>query len=280
MRSTAPPTTTIASSRHTSASAAIASARSSDRRRRGLRRRRARLVGRGRSDSPTSSTSACNASADVADDRLAHRRASRLDGIARDRDQRRPLGQQRPGHVRVVGEHRRADDEHQVVAGRASARAARSPAAGHPRTSDGPPGTRSGCRRSPGGAHTGSRCFTASATAASQPPAASISGPATSIGLRADSSRRRELREPSGSGPARPLTTGARVERPVRVGLGVPVVHRDRDERRTARRQRGVVDRASQRGRDVLRARRLVAPLDVRLRADGRVAVGQQCLDG
>jgi hypothetical protein len=40
-----------------------------------------------------------------------------------------------------------------------------------------------------GDAHTGSRCLSASATAAFHPPLASMSGPATSTGLRADSSR-------------------------------------------------------------------------------------------
>ena len=59
------------------------------------------------------------------------------------------------------------------------------------------------------------------------------------------------------------------------VGLGLPVVHRDREEARPAGRQRGVVDRAPERGRDVLGAWRLVAPLDERLGNDDRVAVGQ-----
>jgi hypothetical protein len=52
---------------------------------------------------------------DVADDRVAHRRARCLVGIVRDGDERRALGQQRPGDVRVIREHVRADHEQQVV---------------------------------------------------------------------------------------------------------------------------------------------------------------------
>ena len=70
------------------------------------------------------------------------------------------------------------------------------------------------------------------------------------------------------------------VDRAILVGLGVPVVHRDRHERRAPGRQRGVMDRAADRARDVLRARRLVTPLHVGLRPDGGVAVGQQRLVG
>ena len=54
---------------------------------------------------------------DVGDDRVAHRRARRLVGVARDRDELGALGKQRAGDVRVVGEDRGADDEHEVVAG-------------------------------------------------------------------------------------------------------------------------------------------------------------------
>ena len=70
-----------------------------------------------------------------------------------------------------------------------------------------------------------------------------------------------------------------RIPGAVLIGLGVPVVHRDRHERGAPRRQRGVMDRSRDRTRDVLGARRFVAPLDVRPRCDGRVAVGQVRLD-
>ncbi len=59
------------------------------------------------------------------------------------------------------------------------------------------------------------------------------------------------------------------------VDLGVPVVHRDRDEDGPLRRQVGEMGRAADRRRDVLGARHLVAPLDERVRHPRRVAVGQ-----
>ena len=131
-----------------------------------------------------------------------------------------------------------------------------------------------------GFAQTGNRCFSASATAASQPPDASISGPVDERRLRRRGEAARQLGErvrvrsaAAGDG------AGARVVGAVGVGLLRPVVHRDRDEHRPARGQRRVVDRARERAGDVLCARRLVAPLDVRLRADRRVAVGQIGLD-
>ena len=65
----------------------------------------------------------------------------------------------------------------------------------------------------------------------------------------------------------------------VGIGLGVPVIHRDRDERRSPRRQRRVVDRPGQRAGDILGPRRLVAPLDIGLGPDDGVAVGQVGLD-
>ena len=52
----------------------------------------------------------------VGDDRVAHRRPRGLVGVARDRTSAAPSGSSGPGDVRVVGEHRRADDEDQVVA--------------------------------------------------------------------------------------------------------------------------------------------------------------------
>ena len=62
------------------------------------------------------------------------------------------------------------------------------------------------------------------------------------------------------------------------VDLRAPVVHRDRDEHRALRRQRGEVGRAREGVRDVLGPRRLVAPLDERVRHARGVAVGQQRL--
>ena len=53
----------------------------------------------------------------VGHQRVAHRRARRLVGIARDRHQRRALRKRGPGDVGVVGEHGRARHEHEVVSG-------------------------------------------------------------------------------------------------------------------------------------------------------------------
>jgi hypothetical protein len=81
------------------------------------------------------------------------------------------------------------------------------------------------------------------------------------------------------AGGAAGARAAARLARDLRVGLDAPVVHRDRYERRPARGERRVVDRAADRVGDILSARRLVAVLDVRLRADDRVTVGQVRLD-
>ena len=74
----------------------------------------------------------------------------------------------------------------------------------------------------------------------------------------------------------------ARADRPLdrvaRLGLvhlGLPVVHRKRDEGRAARRDRRRVDPVSQRQRNVLGSRGLVAPLHEGVHDAGRVAVGQ-----
>ena len=92
-----------------------------------------------------------------------------------------------------------------------------------------------------GEAQTGSRCFSASATAASQPPLVSMSGPATSTGLRAASSVAASCDERCGVGrDAAVDDPSRRVAGPILVGLDAPVVHRDRDEHRPARRQRRV----------------------------------------
>ena len=58
-----------------------------------------------------------------------------------------------------------------------------------------------------GEAHTGSRCFSASAIAASHPPLASMSGPATNTGVRALSSSGASCASAAGSGATRVLTT-------------------------------------------------------------------------
>ena len=129
-------------------------------------------------------------------------------------------------------------------------------------------------------AQTGRRCFSASATAASQPPEASMSGPATRTGRSAAASRAASAVSASGSGAGAPgHAAGQRLAGAVGVGLLVPVVHRDRDEGGPARRQHRVVDGPGHRPGNVLRPRRLVAPLDVGLGADDGVAVGQVGLD-
>ncbi len=61
---------------------------------------------------------------DIGDDRIAHRRTRGLVGVARDRDQLGARGEEVAGDVRVVGEDRRARDEHEVVAGERLRRAA------------------------------------------------------------------------------------------------------------------------------------------------------------
>ena len=126
--------------------------------------------------------------------------------------QRRALGQQRPGDVRVVGEHRRRRRRGQVVAGERLATSGPIAGGSTPRKcgwSSGKP-----IRPPPvaGAAHTGSRAFSASATAASQPPLASMSGPATKTGF---CGRRRAARASSrtsaGSAPARAVDRARRL---------------------------------------------------------------------
>ena len=132
-----------------------------------------------------------------------------------------------------------------------------------------------------GVAHTGRRWRSASATAASQAPLMSTSGPTTSTGFFAASRRAASVAHRLGVGHG--AAGHAARDGPGRlgvVGLDVPVVHRDRDERRAAGRQGGVVDGAGQRRRHVLGARGLVAPLDERVRHAGGVAVGEVRLHG
>ena len=184
---------------------------------------------------------------DVGDDRVAHRRPRRLVGVAGDRDQLRALGQQRAGDVRVVGEDRAADDEDQVVAlerlaDRADRR--RQDAAEVGVALGEAEAAAAGRRRWPRPAGAGAR---RGRSPASQPPLASMSGPATRTGLAAASRRSARARTASGSATARPVTL-----RPIAcagvglVDLGVPVVHRHRDEDGALRRQRR---RGGRRGR-------------------------------
>ncbi len=92
--------------------------------------------------------------------------------------------------------------------------------------------------------------------------------------------RRASARIAAGIGRGRPADRAVQREaRGVLLGLGGPVVHRDRHEHRALRRQRGEVRGAGDRVRDVLGARRLEAPLDERVRHARRVAVRQQRLE-
>ncbi len=130
-------------------------------------------------------------------------------------------------------------------------------------------------------AQTGRRRSSASAVAAAWPRSESSSGPATSTGERASAmvaaSALTSVRGRAGAPGHRPPEL---MRRGHRVHLGVPVVHRDRHEHRAARRQRGEVRSARERVRHVLGPRRLVAPLDERVRHPGGVAVGQVRLQG
>ena len=219
--------------------------------------------------------------ADVGDDRVAHRRPHRLVGVGGDRDQAGALGQQRPGDVRVVGEDRAADDEDQVVAlerlaDRADRRRqdaaevrvvlgeAEADAAGRGRgpdrealalgEGDGAAPSRRRCRCR--GRRRGPGCAAASSSAASAATAA-------------------------GSATARPVTLRVIAWRASAASSStLPVVHRQGDEDRAARRQPGEVGAVGERQRHVLGARRLVAPLDQRVRHPGRVAVGEVGLQG
>ena len=111
-------------------------------------------------------------------------------------------------------------------------------------------------RRPPPGAgiaQTGSRCFSARATACSQPPDASTSGPATMTGFAAAESCPASdvIRSAGAAGAVRDRATD-RMRRRVGWGLDGPVVHRHRDEGRAPGRHRGRVDRPADRRRHVL----------------------------
>ena len=92
---------------------------------------------------------------------------------------------------------------------------------------------------------------------------------------------RRQLPDPRGIGCRAAVDRAARLVRErLRVDLGAPVVHRDRDEHRAL--AAAAIARWAPRAmrvRDVLGARRLVAPLHQRMRHAGRVAVREVRLE-
>ena len=132
-----------------------------------------------------------------------------------------------------------------------------------------------------GVAHTGRPAFSASATAASQAPQASRSPPATMTGLAAASMRAASAATASGSAPAAPLTRRATVRAvsPASASAVQSSIGSDRNTGPAGGSEARWMPRA-QRRRHVLRARRLVAPLDQRVRHAGGVAVGQVGLVG
>ena len=143
--------------------------------------------------------------------------------------QRRSLGQQRPRDVGVVREDRASRRPARGRGPPAPAPPGRSPAAGRRGSAGGPPG--SPIRPPPGAgvAHTGRPARSASATAASQPPLASTSGPATSTGLRAASDALGQVAQHVGVGAGAGRSPAARARGRAAVavvGLRVPVVHR------------------------------------------------------
>ncbi len=84
-----------------------------------------------------------------------------------------------------------------------------------------------------GEAHTGRRCDSASSTAASQPPLASISGPATNTGRSRRCAAARRARRPAAGSACARAADRARDLRGESIGVDLlaPVVHRDRHER-------------------------------------------------
>ncbi len=212
----------------------------------------------------------------VGDDRVAHRRARGLVGIAGDRDQLGASWEEVTGDVGVVREHRGAGDEHQVVArerlgerrdgrrqdaleGRVILGEADPAAAGRRRGPHGQPlGLDQLDRRAPtaGGIDVG---------------AGDEHGPLGSAQALGHGDDLLRVRLRAAADGARDLA-----EIVDRLDLGGPIIHRDRYERRTSGRQRRVVDRLRERKWHVGGARRLVAPLHVRLGHLDRVAVGER----
>ena len=213
---------------------------------------------------------------DVGHDRVAHRRPGRLVGVARDRDQLRARGQEIAGDVRVVGEHRRAHDEDQVVPlERLRERCDR------------------GRQHALKGGMVLGKADPASARRRRRPHRHPLALGDLDRGIpraaRVDVRSRHEGRPARRLQPLRERRDVARrgrrapAERPrglackvLRLELRAPVVHRDRHERRPHRRQRRVVDRLCERERDILGPRRLEARLHEWPRHLGRVAVGER----
>ena len=237
--------------------------------------------GAGRADSGDLLEQRLEGELDVGDDRVAHRRAGRLVGVAGDRDQRRALGQQRPGDVGVVGEDRGADDEDQVVAleglaDRADRRRQDAVEVGVVLGEAEPAAAGRRARPDRQALALGERDGGVPAAAGVDVGAGDedrVGGAVEPLGERAD------RLGVGGGAAARPGGAIAWADVGL-VDLGVPVVHRDRDEGRALRRQRGEVGAAGEGERHVLGAGGLVAPLDERVRHAGRVAVGEVRLQG
>ncbi len=139
-------------------------------------------------------------------------------------------------------------------------------------------------RRTPpvaGEAQTGRRWRSARAIAA-VPAAGGVdvgAGDEDRVARRVELGGERRHRGRVGDGAAGHLA-GRRVAGVGGVDLDLPVVHRQADEDRAARREAGEVGAVGERQRHVLGPRRLVAPLDQRVRHAGRVAVGEVGLQG
>ena len=163
-----------------------------------------------------------------------------------------PGSVRRPGTYDGLTERRRADDEHGVVrreplaeprpVGRQNAR----------RRAGGPAGSRRGLRTTPG--RRARRAARRASTSAAQVSGSSAPAPTTSAG---DVGRREEAPRARRRPPGRPAARGARARGRGRlallVGGLVPVVHRHDHERGAAPRRRRV-ERALDRGRNVLGA--------------------------
>ena len=211
----------------------------------------------------------------VGDDRLAHRRARRLVGVAGDLDERAALGQQRPRDVGVVREHRAPDHEHQVVVGehladRPDGRRQRATEARMSlREADPPsPGGRGGPHRQPLALRQGDRRIPCAGRVDIR---AHHEGGVRS-GVQALGERPDRLGVRPGPANHRALD---RVFGIAVVDLLPPVVHRDRHEDGPTRWKRREVRGPAERQRHVGGARGLVAPLDEGMGQPGRVPVGQ-----
>ena len=215
----------------------------------------------------------------IGDDRVSHRRAGRLVGIARDRHQFGALREQRAGDVGVVREDRAAHDEHEVIGRQRLADRAdggwEKPLVGG--VSLGEPDPSSAGSRDPPDREALLLCELDRG----------VPG-ARGVDVGADDHRRagggvqlrrqllHTLRVGSGAPVDRtPDVVGGRVG----VDLGAPVVHRDGYERGPSRRERRHVDATRDRVRHILRPRGLVAPLHQRMRHARRVAVGEVGLE-